>query len=216
MSSGGVLHRSVAPQAWPVGIGLLFAAAAAGFFGLVTLAGLLVLLAAGHFAFFRNPKRVPPPGEGLVVSPADGKVVEIVELDDPFVGPAVRVAIFLSVFNVHVNRAPIAGKVRAVRRSGSKFLAAFDKQASDLNVQARLDLETPTGVRAAVVQITGLIARRIVCYPSEGDVLLRGEPFGLIHYGSRAELYLPAGTRIVTQVGQKVSAGTSVLAELSL
>jgi len=216
MSSAGVLHGSIAPQAWPVGLALLLAAALAGLFGPLWLAGLFVLLAAAHFAFFRNPTRVPPPGEGLVVAPADGRVVEVVEVDDPFVGPAVRIAIFLSVFNVHVNRAPLSAKVRSVKRSGSKFLAAFDSKASDLNVQARLDLETPAGVRAAVVQITGLIARRIVCYPTEGDVLLRGEPFGLIHYGSRAELYLPAGTRILASPGQKVSAGTSILAEIPL
>jgi phosphatidylserine decarboxylase len=177
------------------------------------LAESFVLLALLNLAFFRNPARdVPPAG---VVSPADGKVVEVIAMQDPdgFVGSCTRVAIFLSVLDVHVNRAPLAAKVRAVRRSGTQFLAAFNPQASTRNVQARLDLETADGSRLAVVQITGLIARRILCYAGEGDELERGAPYGLICYGSRMELYLPAQARVRVQPGDVVRAGETVIAE---
>jgi phosphatidylserine decarboxylase len=188
-------------------------------FGSVVLRGVGlvgVALAAANLAFFRNPRRKPPPGEGLVVAPADGRVVEVATLDDPdgFVGRAQRVAIFLSVLDVHVNRAPLAAKVRALRRSGKEFLAAFRADAGARNVQLRMDLETPSGARLAVVQITGLIARRIVCYAREGDDLARGVAYGLICYGSRVELYLPASAAVRVRPGDRVKGGESVLAEV--
>jgi phosphatidylserine decarboxylase len=118
------------------------------------------------------------------------------------------------VLDVHVNRAPLSGAVRAVRRGGTRFLAAFRPEAGAANVRLRLDLETATGLRAALVQITGLIARRIVCYASEGDPLVRGEPYGLICYGSRVELYLPVSSRIRVRPGDRVRGGESILAEV--
>jgi len=177
---------------------------------------LLYAFAAANLAFFRNPKRVPPPGERVVVSPADGRVVEVTELEDPdgFVGKARRVAIFLSVLDVHTNRAPLAAKVCAIRRKGSEFLAAFRAEASARNVQLRMDLETPAGARLAVVQITGLIARRIQCYAREGDALERGQLYGLICYGSRVELYLPATADVRVRVGERVRGGASAIAEV--
>jgi phosphatidylserine decarboxylase len=173
-------------------------------------------LALANLAFFRNPKRVPPPGERVVVSPADGRVVEVVELEDPdgFVGKAKRVAIFLSVLDVHVNRAPLAARVCAIRRKGSEFLAAFKADASERNVQLRMDLETASGARLAVVQITGLIARRIQCYAREGDGLERGQLYGLICYGSRVELYLPASADVRVRVGDRVRGGASAIGEV--
>jgi len=210
------LNGVVASQAWPVGLCVGGASALAFVLGAPWIGALLLVLAAAHFAFFRNPRRVAPPGEEQVVAPADGKIVEIAQVEDPFVGPAVRIAIFLSVFNVHVNRSPISAKVRSTSRTGSRFLAAFNPQASDLNVQSRIDLETPGGTRVGVVQITGLIARRIVSYPEQGDTLLRGEPYGLIHYGSRMEVYLPADALICVQNGARVLSGETVLAEVRI
>jgi phosphatidylserine decarboxylase len=173
-------------------------------------------LALANLAFFRNPRRVPPPGERVVVAPADGRVVEVVELEDPdgFVGKARRVGIFLSVLDVHVNRAPLAARVCAIRRKGSEFLAAFRADASERNAQLRMDLETPSGTRLAVVQITGLIARRIQCWAREGDALERGQLYGLICYGSRVELYLPASAEVRVRVGDRVRGGASAIAEV--
>ena len=217
------LSRSVARQALPIsavagGVGLaVLAVAAAISASLVVVAGAaLVVLAIANLAFFRNPDRAIAGDEYTVVSPADGRVVEVREVEDPdgFVGHAQRVAIFLSVLNVHVNRAPLAGKIRAVRRKGTEFLAAFNKNASERNVQLRMDMETASGLRLAVVQITGLIARRIVCYPEVGDDLERGMPYGLICYGSRVELYLPVDSDVRVRVGDRVRGGSSIIGEV--
>jgi phosphatidylserine decarboxylase len=210
------LRSPIAPQAWPISAALAALALLLAGYGHVALAALALLAAAANAAFFRNPKRSVPEDPRAVVSPADGRVVEVAEVEDPegFVGKAWRIAIFLSVFDVHVNRAPLAAAVRAVRRGGTRFLAAFRPEASGANVRLRLDLETPGGLRAALVQITGLIARRIVCYANEGDPLVRGEPYGLICYGSRVELYLPVSSRIRVQAGDRVRGGESVLAEV--
>ncbi len=218
------LRGPIAPQAWPISCVLMLGAAAMlwldrafpslGF--AAPACGLLGALALANLAFFRNPRRTAPPGDGLVLAPADGRVVEVAEVEDPegFVGPSLRVAIFLSIFNVHVNRAPVSGKVRAVRRAGTDFRAAFRSDASQRNVRLRLDLETPGGARVGLVQITGLIARRIVCYAAEGDQLERGAPYGLICYGSRVEVYLPPAADVRVRVGDRVRGGSSVLAEV--
>jgi phosphatidylserine decarboxylase len=205
--SGAIVVASFALSITGTGIGVA---------SLRYVAWLGYALALANLAFFRNPRRVPPPGERVVVSPADGRVVEVVELEDPdgFVGKARRVAIFLSVLDVHVNRAPLAAKVCAIRRKGSEYLAAFKADASERNVQLRMDLETPSGARLAVVQITGLIARRIQCYAREGDALERGQLYGLICYGSRVELYLPASADVRVRVGDRVRGGASAIAEV--
>jgi phosphatidylserine decarboxylase len=211
-----VLGRPIAPQAWPLSAGLGVFALGLGLLGLPWIAGLLALLALLNLAFFRNPRRHPPSGERLAVAPADGRVVEAEALEalDDFVGRSVRIAIFLSILDVHVNRVPLAGKVRGLRRSGSRFLAAFRAEASDLNVRARLDIETPTGSRYAVSQITGLVARRIVCHAAAGSVLERGQPYGLICYGSRVEVVLPASSEVRVKPGDRVRAGETVIAEV--
>lgn len=211
------LQRSIATPAWRISAVLVVLGLAA--LGLLPAGGVIgeVLLvgAAANLAFFRNPRRAIPGGPGLVVSPADGRVVEVTELAeaDEFVGRAQRVAIFLSVFNVHVNRSPVGGKVRAVRRRGGAYRAAFSAEASARNAQLRVDLELASGARLGVVQITGLIARRIQCYASEGDELERGGLYGLICYGSRVELILPAGAEVCVAVGDRVRGGSSVIAE---
>ena len=168
--------------------------------------------------FFRNPWRVIPEGAGLIVSPADGKVDRIEEVDyDEFVGgPAVVISIFLSIFNVHINRAPIAARVIGIRYRKGKFLNAMRPDSSRENEQLALRIETSDSShrRMVVRQITGAIARRIVCWAKPGDELAAGEQFGMIKLGSRTEIVMPRepGLRIETQLGRMVQAGTSVLA----
>jgi phosphatidylserine decarboxylase len=208
------LERSIAAPAWRISVVLVVLGLAA--LWLLPAGGVLLLIgAAANLAFFRNPRRAIPAAPGLVVSPADGRVVEVTELPeaDEFVGRAQRVAIFLSIFNVHVNRSPVGGKVRTVRRRGGEYRAAFSAEASARNAQLRVDLELASGARLAVVQITGLIARRILCYASEGDELVRGGLYGLICYGSRVELILPATAVVRVAVGERVRGGSSVIAE---
>lgn len=169
--------------------------------------------------FFRNPPRTIPSQPGLVVSPADGTVVVIEEIEhDEFVGgPAVLIGIFLSIFNVHINRAPVAGRVIGLRYKPGKYLNALRPESARENEQLAVRMqETQFPFRRYVVrQITGAIARRIVCWLKPGDELARGEQFGMIKLGSRTELVFPreAGLKIRAQLGDKVKAGTSVLAE---
>lgn len=180
----------------------------------------LVPLALAVFvvSFFRNPRRVPPTEPGLVVSPADGRVVTIEEIPyDEFIqGPAVLIGIFLSVFNVHSNRAPVASRVIGLTYRAGKFLNALLPASARENeaMVVRLEEDQPPYRRMIVRQIAGAIARRIVCLLKPGDKLTRGERFGMIKLGSRTELVLPreAGLELITRCGQKVRAGTTVLA----
>jgi phosphatidylserine decarboxylase len=180
--------------------------------GLVVIGSLIVW-------FFRDPPRRIPELAGLVVSPADGKVVAIDEIDhDDFIdGPAVRIGIFLSIFNVHINRSPVSGRVIGLRYQPGKCLNALRPESARENEQLAVRLqETESPYRRYIVrQITGAIARRIVCWLKPGDRLGRGEQFGMIKLGSRTELVLPAedGLRIRTKLGDRVKAGATVLAE---
>ena len=172
------------------------------------------------YYFFRDPERVTPTRPGLVVSPADG----IVSLIEPAVPPAelgmtdlplTRVSVFMSVFNCHVNRSPVAGEVTAISyRPGKFFNASLDK-ASVHNERNSLRIRMEDGRDLAVVQIAGLVARRILCFVKPGDRLGTGERFGLIRFGSRLDVYLPAGVEPLVRVGQTMVAGETVLAELS-
>jgi phosphatidylserine decarboxylase len=169
------------------------------------------------YYFFRDPKRSVPLNAGLLVSPADG-VVSLIERAVPppelGMGPEalVRVSVFMSVFNCHINRAPIAGKVTAVAyRPGKFFNASLDK-ASDENERNALAIEMADGRRIAVVQIAGLIARRIVCWTAEGQTLRTGERFGLIRFGSRLDVYLPEGVEPQVAVGQTTIGGETIIA----
>ena len=170
--------------------------------------------------FFRDPKRVPPARQDLVVAPADGKVV--------LVGPAIppaeldmgdaprwRVAIFLSVLDVHVNRSPVQGRVSRISYRHGKFLDASLEKASEENERNALRFTLPDGRHLACVQIAGLVARRILCYAHEGDDLLAGERFGIIRFGSRTDVYLPEGVKPLVLVGQTMIGGESILAELT-
>jgi len=179
-----------------------------------------VILSIWCYYFFRDPKRVTPVQEGLVISPADG-VVSLIEQAVPPAElgmadqPLTRVSVFMSVFNCHVNRAPVAGKITAIAyRAGKFFNASLDKASSD-NERNSLCIEMADKRRIAVVQIAGLVARRIVCFSSEGDDLQAGERFGLIRFGSRLDVYLPEGVHPMVSLGQTMIAGETVLADLS-
>lgn len=166
--------------------------------------------------FFRSPDRPAPGDAGTVVSPADGKLVQIDAIDDPVLGKCVQIGIFLSIFNVHANRASLAGRVVAIRYRPGKFLNALRPESAQENENLDLILETteiPAG-RFRIRQITGQFARRIVCWTKPGETLQRGEMYGMIKLGSRTELVIPAdpNLEITAAVGQKVSAGSSVLA----
>jgi phosphatidylserine decarboxylase len=216
MSVPRELRTPVAPQAYRISGGLVVVAFLALLVPWFWVAGLSLVLAAANLAFFRNPRRRIPAGEHCVVAPGDGRVVEVTKLDDPdgFVGPAWRIAIFLSIFDVHIQRVPLSGRVKSIRKKGSRFLAAFQRDASERNVQTRMDIEGLHGTRISVVQIVGLIARRIICYAGEGGTLVRGEPYGLICYGSRLEIYLPLECEIAVSQGERVKGGQTVIAEV--
>ncbi len=172
--------------------------------------------------FFRNPRRMIPPESGFVVSPADGKIVDIEDIrhDDYIGGPAKKIGIFLSIFNVHINRAPIAGRVIGLCYRPGKYLNALRPESARENERLSVMLEeNQAPYRGFIVrQITGAIARRIVCWLKPGDELGRGDQFGMIKLGSRTELVLPAeeGLEIRVQLGDNVKAGTSVLAAYTL
>jgi len=171
----------------------------------------LVLLLFVVF-FFRNPYRKIPPGENLVVSPADGRVMSITEIDEPeFIkARAIKVSIFLSIFNVHVNRSPIRGQVSFVSYRPGKFLPAFKSHASEINERNTVGIENGS-MKVLVYQITGFIARRIVCWVKKGDSLERGERFGLIKFGSCTEVVLPVNVDIQVKPGDKVKGGKTII-----
>jgi phosphatidylserine decarboxylase len=174
---------------------------------------LLAITTCAIAAFFRDPERSIPTGEGLVVAPADGRVVSIAEMkgDANFADAATRVSIFLSPLDVHINRVPVTGKISEVRYRGGKFLAAYKEEASERNEQNALEVVDEQGKRLGVVQIAGVLARRIVCRVKRGDSLSRGERFGLIMFGSRTDTYLPRGCRIEVKEGQRVKGGETIL-----
>lgn len=211
---------SAFPIAKP-GYGIIGASAfATAIFALIGFAGLSCLgLMVTFFIcwFFRDPDRLVPTQKGAVVSPADGKVVvhEVVR-ENPFIdGPCLKISIFMSVFNVHVNRIPHEGKIsRIVYNPGKFFSANLDKASLD-NEQNAVVIETAEGKKICFIQIAGLVARRIICKIQEGDELLRGQRFGMICFGSRLDVFLPPDTRTEISIGDKVQAGTSILGYLN-
>lgn len=180
----------------------------------VTLASLLVTGWVGWF--FRNPVRTPPPEPGAVVSPADGRVVYSGDCGPGRYtpGPGKKVSVFMSVIDVHVNRAPVSGEVVAVRRNPGRFRVASVDKASLENEQTGVRLRTPGGHEVAYVQIAGMVARRVVCDLAEGDVVRQGQRVGIIRFGSRVDVYLPSGTALRVKTGDRVRAGESVLGVL--
>lgn len=185
--------------------------------GWAVLTILLLLLTLFSTYFFRNPERVIPSGEDLVVAPADGKVIFVGEVQEEryFKKTVTKISIFMSVFNVHVNRVPCDGKVVDMYYNKGGFVNASYDKASESNEQSGILLETESGAKILFVQIAGLIARRIVTYPIIGDVLQRGARYGLIRFGSRVDIYLPKTAAVTVTLGERTVAGETVLGTLS-
>jgi phosphatidylserine decarboxylase len=183
--------------------------------GLWLLAFVLLLLALWVAYFFRDPERTGQRGASLAVSPADGKLIMITEVDEPaFIkGPAVRLSIFMNVFNVHVNRYPVDGVVRYVHYNKGKFFNAAAEKSSLENEQMSVGIESGKH-RILVRQIAGLIARRIVTYSKLGDPVKQGDRMGIIRFGSRVDVFLPVGTKLRAKLGDATLAGVTVLGEL--
>jgi len=179
-------------------------------------AGFFSLLTSFVIYFFRDPERVIPPGEKAVLSPADGKIIQFEPcVEERFLkGPAIKISVFMSLFSVHVNRIPLSGRIVDSSYFPGKFFSANLDKASSANEQNALLIETTDGVRMLVVQIAGLIARRIVCWVKKGDRVGRGQRFGLIRFGSRLDIYLPQNTRLLAQPGQKAFGGQTILGYL--
>lgn len=175
-----------------------------------------LLLAFFTLYFFRNPERCPPEGDALIISPADGKVIEVSDIgDNEFTnGPAKKISIFMSIFNVHVNRVPLPGKVREVRYRPGRFMVAFKEKASSDNEKNAVIFETSKNLTVAVVQIAGFVARRIVCYLSKGDSARGGQRLGLIRFGSRVDLYLPRNSSVDVAAGERVRAGETIIGRI--
>ncbi|MCS6989756.1 MAG: phosphatidylserine decarboxylase family protein [Chloroherpetonaceae bacterium] len=202
---------------------LLLCAALLGLSGVPNLPSALsttlVLLSLGIFAFalqfFRDPERSPPSASNVVVAPADGKVVLAREVEhSAFGGKAQMVSIFMSPFNVHVNRNPISGKVVCVRRIDGQYVAAFADDAGERNERAEILLENDR-VKVFFKQIAGYVARRVVCDLKEGDSVVMGERFGMIKFGSRVDLFLPPNVELKVKVGDKTVAGETIIATYS-
>ena len=188
----------------------------------------LLLLSAGIFAFFRDPERVVPQGDLTIVAPADGLVTLIQEVEPPRElqiddglgyavlpsGPVTRISIFMSVFDVHINRTPVGGTVRRVVYIPGKFMNADLDKASDENERQHILIERNDGLLLGFTQIAGLVARRIVPFVKPGDMVGKGQRVGLIRFGSRVDVYLPAGTDPKVMIGQTTIAGETVLAEI--
>jgi phosphatidylserine decarboxylase len=208
-------HPFIAREGWPfIAIGVVVALALhwVGWHAVAAVAWLAVVFVV---QFFRDPARTVPTQPDAVLSPADGRIVKVEKVRDPYLGrDALLVSVFMNVFNVHSNRSPVDGTVRDVwYHSGSFVNAALDKASTD-NERNALHIVTPAGVDVTCVQIAGLIARRILCYVKAGDALARGQRYGFIRFGSRVDVYLPAGSRPKVAVGDKVYATETILAEL--
>ena len=223
MESALTPYRPMPRQSAIAREGLPFIAIALGAAALLMLVGLelgaIVMLGATAFVafFFRNPRRAVPQEPGLVVSPADGRVLFVARgAKAPYTGSiCTRVSIFMSVMNVHMNRFPVAAVVkRAVYHPGKFFVASLDK-ASEHNERSGLVLEDERGREFVMVQIAGIVARRIISYVREGDRRGRGERFGLIRFGSRVDLYMPLDSHPLVKAGDRVKGGETVLGRLS-
>ncbi len=191
-------------------LGMLVVAAVLWWLGPHALALVPVLLAVFFLWFFRDPERVIPAGDGLVVSPADGKVTDVstTQLNGE---PYTRISIFLNVFDVHVNRSPIAGVIKSAVYKPGKYLNAMDATSAEANEQNVVTVESD-GLTVVFKQIAGLLARRIVFNHKPGDALVRGQRVGLIKFGSRTDVILPQPSEVKVQIGDKVKGGSSVLA----
>jgi phosphatidylserine decarboxylase len=207
-------HPLLAREGWPyIGASLAAAVLATVFAGVWSLP--LWLVAVFVIQFFRDPPRAVPAQANAVLAPADGRIVKVERVRDPYLErDALLISVFMNVFNVHSNRAPVDGTVERVEYSPGKFVNADLDKASTENERNAVVLRLANGERIAVVQVAGLIARRILCYVKAGDALARGQRYGFIRFGSRVDLYLPLTARPKVAVGDKVAATTTIVAEL--
>lgn len=203
----------VAAEGWPFIFPPAAAACILGWMGWWPAAAALGGVTLCCLGFFRDPDRAAPAVPGAVLAPADGRVMRVVEIDDPWVGRAVRVSIFLSPLDVHINRSPVAALVEGVQHTAGRFLAAYRDEASELNERCTLALQGEVA-RVGVKQIAGVLARRIVCRARQGDQLQAGERYGLIRFGSRTDLVVPEGTEIKVRVGDRVRGGETIMGVL--
>ena len=211
---GGDQHWLIAREGWPhLAIAGAIAVVASAYLGVWSWPFWVVFVFI--LQFFRDPPRVAPQDEGIVVSPADGRVLVVEKTRDPYLGrEALKISVFMNVFNVHSNRSPVDGKIERMWYSAGRFLnAALDKASSENERQA-LWIKTKTGEDITCVQIAGLIARRILCYAKEGDTLARAQRYGFIRFGSRVDLYLPPSAQSRVSVGDITTAGETVVASL--
>jgi phosphatidylserine decarboxylase len=208
-------HPIVAREGWPyLTISVIAALAVTWLAGWLWALPLWVI-AVFVLQFFRDPARPAPAGEGLVLSPADGRIVAVEETDDPWLKRrALKISVFMNVFNVHSNRAPVDGEVKGRWYNPGKFVNADLDKASTENERNALWFQTRDGKDVTCVQVAGLIARRILCYVEPGATLQRGQRYGFIRFGSRVDVYLPTDARPRVALGDKVSASSDVLAQL--
>lgn len=208
-------HPLLAREGWPYIAGAVAAALVVGWLFGFAWSLPLWLIAVFVIQFFRDPPREVPAEPGAVLSPADGRIVKVEKVRDPYVGrDSLLISVFMNVFNVHSNRAPVDGTVEKVEYSPGKFVNADLDKASTENERNAVVIRLGDGQQVSCVQVAGLIARRILCYVNPGDVLARGERYGFIRFGSRVDLYLPTDVRVKVAIGEKVSATSTILAEL--
>lgn len=215
-------HKPIAHEGYPFIGGFAALAIGSALLGitvcswlLYTITPLFISLTLFTLYFFRDPERSALCDENAVIAPADGEVIVLERVSEsPLGSQALKISIFMSVFNVHINRIPIAGKVVTITYSPGKFFDARDKRTSFENERNTVVLETASGASIAVVQIAGLIARRIICYPVAGDVLQRGVRYGMICFGSRVDLYLPEDIQPLIKLGDMTVAGVTPLGRI--
>ncbi|HCJ51614.1 MAG: phosphatidylserine decarboxylase [Gallionellaceae bacterium CG1_02_56_997] len=209
-------HPIIAREGWPflagvIVIALVVSFAMDGFW--VFLAWIVALFV---LQFFRDPARIIPQDVGAVLSPADGRIVMVERITDPYARrEAIKISVFMNVFNVHSNRSPVDGTVERVWYFPGKFINSDLDKASTENERNAVWLRTADGADITVVQVAGLIARRILCYVNYGDVLARGQRYGFIRFGSRVDVYLPLDATVKVSIGDKVAATTTILAVLA-
>ncbi len=207
-------HPIIAREGWPfLGIAVAAAILASYVFGMWSIPFWIIALFV--LQFFRDPARTVPQKANAVLSPADGRIVVVEKAQDPYVGrEALKISVFMNVFNVHSNRAPVDGKIEQVQYFPGKFVNADLDKASVENERNALTITADNGQVVTCVQVAGLIARRILCYVKAGDILKRGQRYGFIRFGSRVDVYLPLTATPKVTVGDKVSATETILAEL--
>lgn len=208
-------HPLIAREGWPFLALLAILAFALQLFGLFTLAILTWIVFVFVLQFFRDPPRYIPVQVNAVVSPADGRIVAVERVEDPYAQrEALKISVFMNVFNVHSNRIPVAGIVTDIAYFKGRFVNADLDKASTQNERNAIVIETPLGVKVTAVQVAGLVARRILCYVKPAQQVEKGQRYGFIRFGSRVDVYLPPDSVLRVAIGDKVSASSTILAEL--